>query len=107
MEMGFNHDVWPLRQGPGGESDGAHHELDWTGLRARFLAARACRQALGGGESRCDKAVDASFDRSAARALANFEDASQGVNLDNSADGKAQFGIGEDVASASMRGDRG
>ena len=107
MEMGFNHDAWPLSQGPGAESGMVHGQLDWAGLRARFLAARACRQALGADEDRSDKAIDACFNRSAARALADFEDALHGVNLDNSADGKAPFGIGEDVASASMRGDQG
>lgn len=104
--MGFEHDAWPLGQGQGSESSTAHG-LDWHGLRARFLAARACRKAFGRDEDQSGKPVDASFDRSAARALAEFEDASHDVNLDNSADGKAQFGIGEDVAGASMRGDQG
>lgn len=105
--MGFDHDAWPLSQGPGAESGAVHGRLDWHGLRARFLAARACRKAFGNGKNRSDKVIDASFDRSAARALADFEDASHGVNLNNSADGKAPFGIGEDVTGAPMRGDRG
>lgn len=111
--MGFDHDAWPLSQGPGAESGAVHGRLgvqgrlDWHGLRARFLAARACRKAFGNGENRSNKVIDASFDRSAARALADFEDASHGVNLNNSADGKAPFGIGEDVTGAPMRGDRG
>ncbi len=105
--MGFDHDAWPQSQGPGAESDAVRERLDWHGLRARFLAARACRSVLGGDENRSDKVIDASFDRSAARALADFEDASHDVNLDNSADGKALFGIEENVAGASMRGDRG
>lgn len=107
MEMGFDHDAWPLSQAPGTESDAAHGRLDWHGLRARFVAARACRKVFGNADNRSDKVTDASFDRSAARVLADFEDASHGVNLDNSADGKTPFGIVEDVASASMRGDRG
>lgn len=105
--MRFDHDAWPLSQGPGAESGAVHGLLDWHGLRSRFLAARACRKAFGDGENRSEKVVDASFDRSAARALADFEDASHDVNLNNSADGKAPFGIEEDVADASMRGDRG
>jgi hypothetical protein len=119
MEIGFDHDAWPLGQGPGAESGAVHGRfgaqgqlgvqgpLDWHGLRSRFLAARACHEVLGSGENRSNKVIDASFDRSAARALADFEDASHGVNLENSVDGKAPFGIGEDVAAASVRGDRG
>lgn len=105
--MGFDHNVWPLSQGPGSESGAVHGQLDWHGLRARFLAARACRKAFGSDENKSGKVIDASFDRSAARALADFEDASHDVNLDSSADGKALFGIAEDVAGALMRGDRG
>jgi hypothetical protein len=107
MEMGFDHDAWPLSQAPGGESASVQERLDWHGLRARFLAARACRKAFGPGENRSGKVVDASFDRSTALALADFEDASHGVNLDSSADGKAPFGIEEGVPGASVRGDRG
>jgi hypothetical protein len=117
MEMGFDHDAWPLSQALEAESGAVHGRfgvqaplmgpLDWHGLRSRFLAARACHKVLGSSEIRSGKVVDASFDRSAARALAEFEDASQGVNLENSADGKAPFGIGEVVAGALVRGDRG
>ena len=106
MDMRFEHDAWPLGRGPGGESSAAEG-LDWHGLRARFLAARACRKVFESGENQSDKPIDASFDRSAARALAEFEDASHGVNLTNSADGKGRFGNEEDLAGASTRGDRG
>jgi hypothetical protein len=105
--MGFDHDAWPTGQGSANEPDIAEGRLDWHGLRARFLAARACRAAFGDGETRTGKVVDASFDRSTALALADFEDASHGVNPTISADGKAPFGIGEGVAAASKRGDRG
>ena len=105
--MGFDHDAWPLGQGSGAESGARQGRLDWHGLRARFLAARACRHVLGEGEGRPERATDASFDRSAARALAEFEDASHGINLTSSADGKAPFGIEMDVADAPTRGDRG
>jgi hypothetical protein len=107
MDMGFDHDAWPLDQGPGGESDAVCGRLDWHGLRARFLAARACRQASGGGKIPRQTAVGACFDRSTAQALADFDDALHGINLTRSADGKTPLGNDEDVASASMRGDRG
>jgi hypothetical protein len=107
MEMGFDHDAWPMSQVPGAEAAAVGGNLDWHGLRARFLAARACRRALDVGGGRRIKASGASFNRSAASALAEFEDASHGVNLNNSADGKAPLGIEENVAGASMRGDRG
>lgn len=109
--MGFDHTVWPIGPGRGADagakSVGAEARLDWHGLRARFLAARAFQQAAAGGESGGDAAIDASFDRSAARVLAEFDDASQGVNQRDSADGKDASGIDEDVAGASTRGDRG
>ena len=107
MEMGFDHDAWPISQAPGAESASVQERLDWHGLRARFLAARACRKAFGTTENGSGKVVGASFDRSTAQALADFEDASHGVNLDSSADGKAPLGIEEGVPGASMRGDRG
>lgn len=105
--MGFDHAAWPLEQGPGADSGSGAARLDWHGLRARFLAARAFRQAAVGGERSGHTAVDASFDRSAARALADFDDASQGVNQRDSADGKDASGIDEHVVGASTRGDRG
>jgi hypothetical protein len=107
MDMGFDHAAWPLGQGRGAESGSGDARLDWHGLRARFLAARAFRQAAMGGDHGGDMAADASFDRSAARALADFEDASQGVNQRDSADSKDASGIDEHVVGASTRGDRG
>jgi hypothetical protein len=107
MNMGFDHDAWPREQMPGTEPGAVHARLDWHGLRARFAAARACRDALAGGERRSAGATGASFDRSAARALALLEEGSQSVNLDNSADGKRRFAIDDDVAVAPERGDRG
>jgi hypothetical protein len=107
MEMGFDHDAWPVSQGHGAEAAAVSGNLDWHGLRARFLAARACRRALEAGGGRRIKASGASFNRSAASALADFEDASHGINLNDSADGKAPLGIEVNVAGASMHGDRG
>lgn len=107
MDMGFDHAAWPLGQGQGADSGTGEARLDWHGLRARFLAARAFRQAAEVGGQSGDMAIGASFDRSAARALADFDDASHGVNQRDSADGKDASGIDEHVAGASMRGDRG
>jgi hypothetical protein len=111
MDMGFDHTAWPIGPGRGADagakSVGAEARLDWHGLRARFLAARAFRQAAEVGGQAGDMAVGASFDRSAARVLADFDDASHGVNQRDSADGKDASGIDEHVAGASMRGDRG
>ncbi len=102
--MEFDHDAWPLGQGQGSESDAFHGRLDWHGLRARFLAAHSYRQAIGTAASRANGAIGASFDRSAARVLAQFEDASHDVNLNNSADRKGRFGMGEDVAGTPQPG---
>lgn len=107
MDMGFDHAAWPLGQGPEAESGTGHARLDWHGLRARFLAVQAFRQAAAGGVQAGEPVIDASFDRSAARALADFDDASHGVNQRDSADGKDASGNNENVAGASTRGDRG
>lgn len=105
--MGFDHAAWPLGQGPGAESGTGDARLDWHGLRARFLAAQAFRQAAVGGVDVGNPAIGASFDRSAARLLAEFDDASHGVNQRDSADGKDASGNDENVTGASTRGDRG
>jgi hypothetical protein len=107
MELGFDHDAWPRSQESRGESSAVHGRLDWHGLRARFLAARAFGQIHGSGQGPVGELLDASFDRSAAQAVARFADGSQAVNLKDSADGKALSGIEENVAGASKRGDRG
>ena len=105
--MGFDHAAWPLGQGPGAESGAPEGRLDWHGLRARFLAARACHLTLAEGPAVAEAVAGASFDRSAAQTLAGFEDVSQGVNQRDSADGKGLSAIDEEVAGASTRGDRG
>jgi len=111
MELGFDHDAWPLGQGSAGESGVVRGRLDWHGLRARFLAVRAYRQATRPRGTAAGAVADACFDRSAAHALARFEDTPhdilQGVNLTDSADGKGRFGMGEDVVGAPRPGDRG
>lgn len=111
MELGFDHDAWPLGQGSAGESGAFQGRLDWHGLRARFLAVRAYREAIGARGALAGTVADACFDRSAAHALASFEESphetSQSVNLNDSADGKGRFGMGEDVVGAPRPGDRG
>lgn len=107
MDMGFNHDAWPQSQGQGAESGAVNERFDWHGLRARFLAARAFRQAQEVNGPAFDGATGASFDRSAAQALAHFENALHGINLEDSADGKGPVGMEEDVTGASKLGDRG
>jgi hypothetical protein len=71
------------------------------------MAARAFRHDQDATDHAVDKAADASFDRSAAQALASFEHGLHGVNLDNSTDGKAPSDSEESVAGASKLGDRG
>lgn len=105
--MGFDHAAWPLGQGQGAELGGDHARLDWNGLRARFLAVRAFRQAAADGARGDSEVTDACFDRSAARVLADFAEASHGVNQRDSANGKDASGNNENVADASTRGDRG
>lgn len=109
MDMGFDHAAWPLGQGQGleAESGAVAARLDWHGLRARFLAVQAFRQAGGGVAEAGRPAIDASFDRSAARMLADFDDATHGVNQRDLADGKDASGNNQNIAGASMRGDRG
>ena len=101
MDMGFDHDAWPLGQAPAAEPDAFPERLDWHGLRARFLAVHACRQELGPNGSHAGEIVDASFDRSAARALAHFPHVSQRVNRNDSVDGKSHAGMGMDIVGAS------
>lgn len=107
MEMGFDHAAWPQGQHHGAESGVVNGRLDWYGLRARFLAAQAFRQAHSDASQAGCEAADASFDRSAAQALAGFDNALQGINLTSSADGKGPFANDENVAGASKPGDRG
>lgn len=107
MDMGFNHDAWPQSQGQGAESGAVNGRFDWHGLRARFLAAQAFRQAHEVNGQPVERAAGASFDRSTAQALAHFENALHGINLEDSADGKGPVGMEEDVTDASKLGDRG
>lgn len=107
MEMGFDHAAWPQGQRHGAESGVVNGRLDWHGLRARFLAVHAFRQAHSDTSQAADAATDASFDRSVAQALAGFDDALQGINLTVSADGKGSSANDESVAGASKPGDRG
>ena len=102
--MGFDHDAWPLGQGPVAEPSAFPRRIDWHGLRARFLAAHAYRQQLGARGSHRGEIFDASFDRSAARALAHFRHVSQSVNLNDSVDGKSHSGMGTDSVGASRLG---
>ena len=103
MDMGFDHAAWPLGQASGAPEG----RLDWHGLRARFLAVRACHRVMADGQGAGQAVTDASFDRSAARTLAGFDEAAHDVNQRDSADGKGLSAIDEDVAGASTRGDRG
>ncbi|MFT4025283.1 MAG: hypothetical protein QM676_00555 [Novosphingobium sp.] len=107
MDMGFDHTAWPQGQSPGAEAGAVNGRLDWHGLRARFLAVRAFRQVQCDASQAAEELADASFDRSAAQALATFDHAFHGINLNDSTDGKALSIIEESVAGASKRGDRG
>jgi hypothetical protein len=107
MDMGFNHAAWSLGQDTGPDSGAFQGRLDWHGLRGRFLAVRAYGSVWQARGCRAGELTGASFAPSAARALAHFENASQGVNPINSADGKARLGMGEDVAGAPQLGSPG
>lgn len=105
--MGFDHVAWPLDQDADAESAASEGRLDWHGLRARFLAARACHGALAAAATIGEVVTDASFDRSTARTLAGFDEGLHGINQRDSADSKDASGNNENVVGASMRGDRG
>lgn len=105
--MGFDHRAWLPGHSPATEPEAVEPLLDWHGLRARFLAARACQRQLNTPLQASERAANACFDRSAAQAMAEFAEASHDVNLTDSVDGKGPRGMEDGVADASERGDRG
>ena len=88
MDLGFNHDTWPGTWpdsgrgtgGRGGASADGGSLLDWHGLRARLLAARAARRALASAGNAGPCAAGASFDAQAARQLRGHGDCFTPVN---------------------------
>ena len=101
-------DMIRIERAPGGAGeDGALAPLDWTGLRARFLAARELRAALApvGG------APAASFDAAAAAAIASLcgpaGQVSPGVNPTGLGNGKVEAAMECVVAEARTAGERG
>jgi hypothetical protein len=82
MDMGFDHTARPSRR-----EDGEPASFDWHGLRARFLAAQACRAELAPAAD--GGLAPGSFDSAAAEALAGYERGSRGINPNGLADRKA------------------
>jgi hypothetical protein len=82
MDMGFDHAAWPLRDDATSPSEG----LDWHGLRARFLAAQACRGEFG--HDRSAQLACGSFHAAAAEALADYEGGTPGINPNGLSDRK-------------------
>jgi hypothetical protein len=82
MDMGFDHAALPHEPGDAAEDSAG---FDWHGLRARFLAAQACR-----GEFGPDRAAPmaGSFHAAAAAALAGYEGGTPGINPNGLGDGK-------------------
>lgn len=96
MDLGFTQQGWSFAR-TDAEIDGDGRALfDWHGLRARFLAARACQAALLG-ESQAPRSAlgsavtrpGASFDCKAARLVAAFGEGQPDVNPNALADGKS------------------
>ncbi len=114
MDLGFTQQGWPFAR-IDAEIDGDGRALfDWHGLRARFVAARACQTAL-----RCESQarvaasgsaalwLGASFDARSARLVAAFCDGQPDVNPNALADGECtQANDGAGVGKG-MAGDRG
>jgi hypothetical protein len=88
MDMGFDHAAWPQQ---GDDPVGGFQPFDWQGLRARFLAAHACRGEIG--QERAAPAQQGSFDSTVAAALAGFERDTPGVNPNGLGDRKADRAI--------------
>ena len=107
MDMGFDHEAWPARQRAAADPQAANG-VDWHGLRARFIAAHACRVTLAQaassivGQSRCG-----SFHRAAASSLAEFATASPAVNPNDLADGKRLPGIASEITGTTTPGGQG
>jgi hypothetical protein len=81
MDIGFDHTAWPAKG-----ADGTPAGFDWHGLRARFLAAQACRAELApAAEAELPRG---SFDAAAAEALARYEAGTPGINPIGLADRK-------------------
>jgi hypothetical protein len=107
MDMGFDHDAWPVRQralcDPGTESG-----IDWQGLRGRFIAAQAYRATVAQTPpAAVDQVGHGSFHRAAADALAAFAEASPAVNPNDLADGKRLTGIASEITGTKMPGGQG
>lgn len=76
--------------------------FDWPGLHARLSAAHAARQVLGQGESPAALLGGGFADWS--QVAAPGGNPSQGVNLNNSTDGKEPQGIAVEAADYSRMG---
>jgi hypothetical protein len=83
MDLGFDHAAWPHAQRDAAEDCA---EFDWHGLRARFLAAQACRGEFG--PDCAAPQAGGSFNPAAAAALADFEGGTPGINPNGLGDRK-------------------
>jgi hypothetical protein len=106
MDIGFEHNSWlpaPATRAFAGECSVTP---EWLALQSRLGAAWSARQQLTPGVStaalRCG-----SFDRDAARELAQFEYASRAVNPIASANRKPAWGIADHHAGDLTSGGRG
>jgi len=75
MDMGFDHKAW---QNGRPNTERAAPAFDWHGLRARFLAAQACRGEMG--FERAAPPVAGSFDAGAAASLAGYTSGKPDIN---------------------------
>ncbi|MBW8783888.1 MAG: hypothetical protein JF593_04490 [Novosphingobium sp.] len=83
--------------------NGAALPFDWHGLRARLLAAQACRQAF----ADADEPARGSFDPATARAIAAYEEPSRPVNPTGLGDRKGADGTRSVDAATAAAGVRG
>lgn len=83
--MGFDHAAWPLRE----QAARASGAFDWHALRARFLAAQACRDEFG--HDRAPPMACGSFNAAAAEALAGYVGDTRGINPNGLVDRKCDW----------------
>ena len=105
MDIAFDRKSWT--QDPARPAGGETAPLEWHGLLARLIAARAAHRALLGDGSAGDLAGTGSFDGGSARAVAEYGIQLPGVNPVFWADGKPAQSMDGTVAGQTSTGERG
>lgn len=107
MSFAFENDKWSQDAAAAADEGRSLSQLEWTGLRARMIAAREARRVIDRVAIGALGNVGGSFDRDTARRLGGFETFCTAVNLKDSTNRKPARPIDSHVVGTSSTGDRG